>query len=58
MKILIVHTAYRYKGGEDSVVESEKNLLQDDGYNVFSLVFENPSNLLKLLVIFYIFFVF
>jgi len=34
MNILVVHNLYKHKGGEDSVVESEVNLLQLNGHNV------------------------
>jgi glycosyltransferase involved in cell wall biosynthesis len=54
MKILIIHTAYRYKGGEDSVVESEKRLLQENGHDVYSLIFENRANPIKAAVTFLI----
>jgi glycosyltransferase involved in cell wall biosynthesis len=54
MKILIIHTAYRFRGGEDSVVESEKKLLQENGHDVYALIFENPANPLKALVLFFI----
>jgi glycosyltransferase involved in cell wall biosynthesis len=54
MKILIIHTAYHYKGGEDSVVESEKNLLQTNGHDVCALIFKNPDNQVKALAIFLI----
>ncbi|WP_088013309.1 glycosyltransferase family 4 protein [Gottfriedia acidiceleris] len=33
--ILIVHNFYQIPGGEDSVVENEKNLLVEKGHNVF-----------------------
>ncbi|MDR1181671.1 MAG: glycosyltransferase family 4 protein, partial [Bacteroidales bacterium] len=54
MKILIIHTAYRYKGGEDSVVESEKKLLHDNGHDVHSLIFNNPDSPVKALLMFFI----
>ena len=34
MKILICHNYYRYRGGEDEVVDFEKNLLNKNGYEV------------------------
>jgi glycosyltransferase involved in cell wall biosynthesis len=34
MKILLVHNRYQQKGGEDSVVESERNLLANNGVQV------------------------
>ncbi|MDR0606037.1 MAG: glycosyltransferase, partial [Bacteroidales bacterium] len=54
MKILIIHTVYRFKGGEDSVVESEKKLLQENGNEVFSLIFMNSTNPVKALAVFFI----
>jgi glycosyltransferase involved in cell wall biosynthesis len=54
MKILLIHTAYRFKGGEDSVVESEKNLLQTNGHDVCTLIFKNSDNQVKALAIFLI----
>ncbi|MDR2653384.1 MAG: glycosyltransferase [Prevotellaceae bacterium] len=54
MKILIIHTIYRFKGGEDSVVESERKMLQENGHDVHSLIFENPTNPVKALIIFFI----
>jgi glycosyltransferase involved in cell wall biosynthesis len=54
MKILIIHTIYRFKGGEDSVVESEKNLLQENRNDVFTLIFNNPANPIKALATFFI----
>lgn len=34
MRVLIVHNAYQYKGGEDSVVEAEIELLRNQGHAV------------------------
>lgn len=34
LRILIVHNGYQHKGGEDTVVESEFKLLQDNGHEV------------------------
>lgn len=34
MRVLIVHNAYQYKGGEDSVVEAEIELLRNRGHAV------------------------
>ncbi|MFY9809937.1 glycosyltransferase [Aquabacterium sp.] len=34
MKVLVVHNAYQIRGGEDSVVESEVNLLRAAGHEV------------------------
>jgi glycosyltransferase involved in cell wall biosynthesis len=54
MKILIIHTIYRFKGGEDSVVESEKKMLQENGHEVYTLIFKNPTNPVKALAVFFI----
>lgn len=34
MKILIVHNRYRYRGGEDTVYETERDMLLQDGQEV------------------------
>lgn len=34
MKILILHNAYRQRGGEDAVAEAEAKLLRDAGHEV------------------------
>lgn len=50
MKILVVHCAYKYKGGEDTVVEEEIKLLLSQGHEVELLLFNNSGNeLLKVL---------
>ena len=50
MKVLIVHTSYKYKGGEDIVVQEEAKLLTSYGCEVEVLLFSNEGNtLLKLL---------
>lgn len=50
MKVLIVHCTYKYKGGEDTVVSEEMNLLQSNGVTVELLQFTNDGNtLVKLL---------
>ncbi len=49
MKILIIHTCYKLRGGEDSVVENETALLRSQGHEVELLQFSNAgSDLLKL----------
>lgn len=35
MKILIIHNRYLYPGGEDQVVQDEKELLEQSGHNVY-----------------------
>jgi len=50
MRILVVHTYYKLKGGEDSVVANEIELLRSAGMEVELLSFSNSgSTLLKLL---------
>ena len=45
MKILQLHNLYIYKGGEDTVVELEKNLLTEHGHSVFQLKRENKGEI-------------
>jgi len=50
MRILIIHTSYKIRGGEDSVVNNEIDLLRSAGNDVDILNFTNSGNtLLKLL---------
>lgn len=50
MRVLIIHTVYRFKGGEDSVVLNEMELLKSAGAEVELLQFSNAGNtLLKVL---------
>lgn len=50
MKVLLVHTSYKYKGGEDMVVQAEAKLLSSYGCDVEVLYFSNEANsLIKLL---------
>ena len=44
MRVLIVHTIYKIKGGEDSVVDNEAELLRSAGYQVELLTFFNNGN--------------
>jgi glycosyltransferase involved in cell wall biosynthesis len=44
MRILIVHTLYKIKGGEDSVVDNEANLLKAAGHEVELLLFSNNAH--------------
>lgn len=46
MRILIVHTFYKLRGGEDSVVANEMELLREAGNEVELLSFENEGNTL------------
>ena len=41
MKILLVHNRYQQYGGEDATFETEKMLLQDNGEEVRTLIFDN-----------------
>ena len=43
MNILIIHNAYKFKGGEDSVVIQEHKLLEQNGFKVQILKFENDD---------------
>jgi glycosyltransferase involved in cell wall biosynthesis len=43
MKILLIHNYYKFKGGEDSVVEAEKELLEKNGNDVYFLSAHNDS---------------
>jgi glycosyltransferase involved in cell wall biosynthesis len=50
MRILVVHTGYKIRGGEDSVVDNEMDLLKSAGHEVDILRFTNSGHtLLKLL---------
>lgn len=56
MKILLVHNFYQYHGGEDEVVENEKELLEKRGNEVFTYFINSDeinrySPLQKLLII-------
>ncbi|MEO6000850.1 MAG: glycosyltransferase family 4 protein [Chitinophagaceae bacterium] len=46
MKVLIIHSSYKYKGGEDTVVAEELKLLQSNGVTVELLLFNNESSTL------------
>src|SRR4051794_15009199 len=46
MKVLIVHTSYKFKGGEDTVVSEEMKLLKANGVSVELLEFSNEGNTL------------
>ncbi len=50
MRVLFIHTKYKEHGGEDSVVKNEIQLLQQNGYEVKALYFNNSRHtFLKLL---------
>ncbi len=44
MKVLFVHCSYKFKGGEDTVVEEEIRLLRSNGVSVDLLKFSNEKN--------------
>jgi glycosyltransferase involved in cell wall biosynthesis len=41
LKVLLIHSYYQYRGGEDVVFERETSLLKDAGYDVAELRFNN-----------------
>ncbi len=43
LRILLVHNRYRYRGGEDSVVDAERELLHDHGHPVEALFWDNAQ---------------
>lgn len=43
MKVLLIHCAYKFRGGEDTVVVEEKKLLEAAGVNVELLQFSNDE---------------
>jgi glycosyltransferase involved in cell wall biosynthesis len=43
MRILQIHTRYRYEGGEDAVARAEATLLAEAGHEVVPFIAENPS---------------
>ena len=43
MKILLIHCAYQFRGGEDTVVEEETKLLTSQGHEVEVLGFSNQG---------------
>jgi glycosyltransferase involved in cell wall biosynthesis len=51
MKILIIHSFYREKGGEDNMVLGKIALLKDASFEVELLAFQNPSHVLSALVV-------
>lgn len=46
MKVLLIHCAYKFRGGEDTVVAEEMNLLKEAGVEVELLQFSNDENTL------------
>lgn len=50
MKVLLIHTRYKFAGGEDSVLKNEIDLLQSEGLETELLEFNNSGGtLLKIL---------
>ena len=49
MKILQIHNSYIFKGGEDTVVEQERNLLVENGHEVFQLKKKNKEEIINLI---------
>ena len=50
MKILLIHSYYQVRGGEDSVYENDKLMLEENGYDVESMSFYNTGHsLIKIL---------
>ena len=47
MKILQIHNSYIFKGGEDTVVEQERNLLVENGHEVFQLKKKNKEEIIN-----------
>lgn len=45
MRVLQVHTRYRQPGGEDAVVETERQLLEHSGHTVDTHLIDNPHSL-------------
>lgn len=43
MKVLIVHTRYRQRGGEDAMVDAQVALLRDEGATVVEVGFDNAT---------------
>jgi glycosyltransferase involved in cell wall biosynthesis len=47
MRILQIHNRHRYAGGEDAVVEKERELLLEAGFEVSSFIVDNPASGVK-----------
>ena len=48
MKILQIHNEYKYFGGEDQIVEREKNLLLENNHEVIQLIRKNNKEIKNL----------
>jgi len=49
MKILLIHNEYLIKGGEDTVVNNEKKLLQKKGHKVKLIIRKNKNEIKSIL---------
>jgi glycosyltransferase involved in cell wall biosynthesis len=47
MKILQIHNEYRFKGGEETVVENERDLLVKNDCEVFQLIRKNSNEIIN-----------
>ena len=47
MKILQIHNEYRFKGGEETVVENERDLLVKNDCKVFQLIRKNSNEIIN-----------
>ena len=43
MRVLILHNRYQIRGGEDSVVDEESNLLRSNGIDIDNIIVDNDS---------------
>ena len=48
MNILQIHNEYLLKGGEDNVVEEEKQMLLKNGHNVFQIIRHNQKEIITI----------
>ena len=50
MKILLIHTSYNFRGGEDNAFENEVSMLRSHNITVDTLIFRNnPHSIVKIL---------
>ena len=49
MKILLIHNEYLIKGGEDTIVNNEKKLLQKKGHKVKLIIRKNKNEIKSIL---------
>ena len=43
MKVLFIHNRYQHRGGEDTVLDMERSLLESYGHITETLLFDNES---------------